>query len=244
MDKMTLSVGNKIEMVQISERLSGEEEKGRRYVSQILEFDEENEAVISAAMPIYEGKLIPLEIGTKYNVYFYTRKGLFTCTAVVLNRDKKDNIYTMQLELTSDLKKFQRRQYYRLEGSFQVYYKVFNQDEYDYYERTRKLAESLERAAYTNGVTLDVSGGGTRFLSKEKLQRGDRCHIVIYFNDEEEKKEPFSFVATIVSSVMTKNKPGVYEQRVEFEHQSERHRERFIKSIFEIERRMRQKERS
>ena len=65
-------------------------------------------------MPMEQGKVILLPVDGEYNLCFYTQSGLYQCLARVIDRYKSDNIFVLVMELTTDIRKYQRREYYRL----------------------------------------------------------------------------------------------------------------------------------
>ena len=109
-DKL-ISVGNKIEINIIKDRNIRNDEEKVTYVSQILDFDGEQ---IVAALPIREGHLVTLEVNSNLECYFYTGSGIYKAHAHITSRYKQGNLYMMNLELKDELKKFQRRQFFRL----------------------------------------------------------------------------------------------------------------------------------
>lgn len=78
-------------------------------------FDVLSEDQLEIMMPIEKGKVILLAVDGQFDLCFYTEKGLYQCFARVLDRYKSNNIYIVVVELTSNLRKRQRREYYRLD---------------------------------------------------------------------------------------------------------------------------------
>lgn len=234
-----LSVGNKIEMFELSKMASVSDEQRPVYVSQILEFDEDDEEIIKIAMPISEGKLIPLQTGRRLKLCFYTKNGLYTANCVIEKRYRIDNIYMMDVRFTTQLKKFQRRQFYRLNCNIELGYKVLTEEEYDCNTPDR-LTDTLMSGNYNNAISLDISGGGVRFAAKNPIEVGSGILLEISFNTAEGVRVS-NFLGRVISSVKTKNNEA-YEIRVNFENISERDREFIIKFIFNEERKKRQKE--
>ena len=120
MDRI-LSVGNKIELSKIKKN---KDDDAVTYVSQILDMKDEK---IVAAMPISEGHIVPIEPGSRMHAYFYTVKGIFSCEILVTERGKEGNIYIMEVECTTELKKFQRRQFYRLPCTIEGYFRIMTE---------------------------------------------------------------------------------------------------------------------
>ena len=81
--KVTFAIGDRIELMHIKSAI-GRKVSDKKYGSQLLDFDGDRTAKI--AMPISEGKVIPLEIDDDYNLCFFTNSGLYQCTARIKKR--------------------------------------------------------------------------------------------------------------------------------------------------------------
>ena len=88
---------------------SGEQRKSHQ--SQVLDILSEDR--IEIAMPMEKGKLILLPVDAEYDLYFYGENVLYQCYARVVDRFKNNNMYVLVMDLTSNLRKYQRREYYR-----------------------------------------------------------------------------------------------------------------------------------
>lgn len=236
-----LSEGDKIEFKEIL--LKSEEQAGKKpevYVSQIFECDEYDDT-INVAMPISKGKLVPLPKNSEFNTFFYTSKGLYQCRCKVIDKFKVGNIYTMKISMETEMKKYQRRQYYRLEKTMGLIYTHLTQKEYITMLETRKLPEDLmSRERYAEGTALDISGGGIRFVGKHLVPAKEKL-LVVFEVVTQNGPVKFRLPATVILSFETTGRSGRYEHRIEFENISNEYREILIKYIFEEERRMRKK---
>ena len=234
-----LSEGDRIEFKEIL--LRAEEQSGRKagiFVSQIFDFDE-NEGTIRVAMPISKGKLVPLPHDEVFDTYFYTSKGLYQCRSRVIDRYKSGNIYTMKISLETELQKYQRRQYYRLEKTLSLIYSPISDEEYIEMLETRKMPENLMKSErYAEGTALDISGGGIRFVGRSLVPTNKKMLVIfdIYTASGQVK---FRLPANVVLSFELPNHSNRFEHRIEFENISKEYREILIKYIFEEERKMR-----
>lgn len=236
-----LALGNKIEMREISKRLNSEKNESERvYVSQLLEFDEEEDDVLYIAMPIFEGKLVPLPVGARYELYFYAKKGIYAANAEIVNRYKSNNVYVLVVRMLSDLKKYQRRQFFRLETNIEIQYKLFGEEDEKFFRTMGKISDEMQERPYAAGVTLDISGGGVRFVAKERLNSGDKImvHLNLVIDDV---TYPCEAVAKVVASTNARGKENVYENRIEFVQIKDAEREMLIKYIFKEERNIRKR---
>ena len=233
-----LSEGDKIEFRDIvSQEDLDAGIKPRVYVSQIYEFTGNN--IIKTAMPISKGKLVPLDKGRKYDTFFFTSKGIYQCITRIINRSKSDKLYTLEIEQVTELKKFQRRQYFRLEKTIPIYYAELSDEDYLSILKTHHFPESMRDIdMFENADTLDISGGGMRFVGKRQIETGKRMLIMFDINDRE-RQIKFRLPATVILSFKVPNRIGMYEHRIEYENITREYRELLIKYIFEEERKKR-----
>lgn len=215
--KNFMGLGNKIEL--ITEAKS--DGKRKLYYSSIQEVSEGNDEVTILA-PIEMGRIIPLEINERYGMCIYTEKGLYRCEVVVVNREKDDNLYLITLEILTELQKYQRRQFYRLDCILTFQYRD----------------DSSAEENWCEGLILDISGGGMRFTSKDKLEvkKGIVIHLELSLNNGEEN---LYLSGIIIESIKAELDDTLFENRVEFDNISNDHREVVIKFIFDEERRRR-----
>lgn len=231
-----LAVGNKIEMIEIAKRNTDEK---KVYVSQILEFDEENEDILKIAMPILEGKLIPLQVGSRFHMTFYANQGMYLADCVVEERFREGNVYLMLVRLTTQLKKNQRRQYYRMNCYYRLQFKIFTEEEKEQYEDSKEIPETLHERDFLEGTALDLSGGGVRFVCGEKIKKNDMLLLQMALQMEAGVKT-FDIPSVVVAANSTKRDPDLYEIRLCYIDIPERNREVIIKYIFNEERKKRQ----
>lgn len=233
-----LAEGDKIEFRDIVSRADLDAGiKPRVYVSQIFEFTDKD--TIRAAMPISKGKLVPLERGKRFDVFFYTSKGIYQCVCQIIDRNKSNNIYTVEIKLLTDLQKFQRRQYYRLEKTIPIYYVGLSEEDYLSILETRRFPEHMKDLdLFEQANTLDISGGGMRFVGRKKIEQGQKV-LVMFDIDENGRAIRYRLPATVIISFNVPNRSGIFEHRVEYENITREYRELLIKYIFEEERKKR-----
>lgn len=238
-----VSLGDKVEVTRVD---SGENykknEKITTYFSRIYDIIEEDKLKIS--MPMEGTRLIVMDKNTKYELCIYTTYGLYKCRALLVDRYKEGNVFVAVLELYTGLQKFQRRQYYRLECNIALQYRILTEEETELLLNNRMPASfqnSLMSSGQIQGITLDISGGGIRFVSDTANEKGS--HMLIEFNIPlGEEMKYFSIVSVQIDSRKIPNKEAVYEHRIQFENITKREREDLIKYIFEEERRFRKNE--
>lgn len=206
--------------------------------SQVFEVIDDTQLKI--AMPMVRGKMIPLPINSRFNVCFYTKNGLYKSGFVVLKRYRQDGMHVLEVELIYELKKYQRRQYYRLECMIEIAYICVDDEfiEQGYDDEDIKRKFELEHS--TEGIVIDISGGGIRFASEEQLQVGSVVLVKLNIRVSEDRSV-YGVLGRVLGSRRMPNNEGMYEQRIEYQEISGKSRETIIKYIFEQERKLRKK---
>lgn len=251
--KDILQIGDKIELKQLDPK-GIPIKSSMTYVSQVVDFIDED--TISIASPIKNGLLVILERWINYRLYFYTAKGLYQCNSTVLKIYRENNMVVVQVKLTSELKKIQRRQYYRLECIHDIDYRLITEEELNleekllkgmYISKTEKseIEARLEelRNKWVHACMIDVSGGGCRFTSEETLEPGYKIRIKFDFILKDNLRK-IETTAEIIDSQKVYGRSGFYEHRAEFTDINQNDREDLIKYIFEQDRRRRKNEKS
>ncbi len=241
-----LSLGDRIELrkpAALSEKdnknVTKEHAKSSRpYISQIYDILDGEQLKI--AMPIVEGRVIPLPLHGRFDACFFTSGGLYQSKVVITDRYKEDGLYILVVDITSELKKFQRRQYFRLEYVMDITYKKINQEQIMVAVSDPQGLEEILSDGVRQGIALDVSGGGMRFTSAEELEKDSV--IIIMFNMGITEEKEVCLIANVISSTRNQNRERMFEHRVEFTNMKNTVRENLIKFIFETERRLRKKD--
>ncbi|MFU0826600.1 MAG: Flagellar brake protein YcgR [Lachnoclostridium sp.] len=251
-----ISIGDKVDIKPLTNSTKSNKSVNV-YKSMVIDFV--NEDTINIMMPIKGAKLITLNVGEKYILCFYTKKGLYQCTSVIVDRGRIGKIYALEVQLTSQLEKFQRRQFYRLEYLLEFKYRVLSEAESsDSHKKTspsdQKMVKlnKIDNKDLTNllntlekemigGTIIDLSGGGAKFISGVK-HKPDDILLMCMELDGSYKAKTYQIKARVLSSNKMENRKEYYEHRVQFIDIPENDREDIIKFIFEIERRRRNRE--
>ena len=189
-------------------------------------------------MPIENGHVVAVSPNTRLDACFYTAKGLYHGRVVVVERMKEANMHVMTVELQYELKKFQRRQYYRLSCTMDLQYRPMDDEEKENFLKTKELPEPERVYDLMDGVALDFSGGGIRFISRAKYEKNDLMYIKLKISYEDACRI-YLLVGKVVASAEGKNGRKNYENRVEFIELDSKIREEIIRYIFREERRQR-----
>lgn len=231
--------GNKLE-IQAVERAKyvDEKEKKRVYKSQVYDILSEDRLEIS--MPMEKSKLILLPVDVEYDLYFYTAGGLYQCFAKVIDRYKTGHNYLLLMELTSNLRKFQRREYYRLSCALEMNSRELKKEEIEAIEQEEYdcLAPGLP---LKRSIIVDISGGGIRFVGAYAYEPESlvccKYHLLV---DGREKE--YNLVAKIIAVRELEDRKGLFEHRAQYININTLEREEIIRFIFEEERKNRKRE--
>ena len=215
---------------------------GKTYKSSVFDFLSETELEIG--MPTDEGKMVMFNVGFECQFYFYTSRGLYTCEVVITNRYKKDNFYLLSASIKTPLKKFQRRDYFRLECLIDfAYYQISK--EVANLETTEELFEVIADPAYIEhrklARTKDLSGGGCKFTTMEPLEVGSKILIVIRLVNEK-VDHMFYLVTDIIACDSVEKMQGLWVARGKFNFKNIKDRDLIIRYVFEEDRMNRKRE--
>lgn len=231
--------GDRVELIPVESRTKFKDapEEVKTYstkVSNIIDDD-----TVELLMPMEQTKLILLPVDAEYNVVFYTNGGLYQCFAKVIDRYKSGILYLVEFELTSNLRKYQRREYYRFSCALEMCARNLEEEEIEAVEQNLKVwlqpGKPIRRS-----VIVDLSGGGLRFMSNQKYETGSMLYISYNLIKGSIRKQ-YELVGKVLSVRAIENRPGTWEHRVQYYNIDEGTREEIIQFIFEEERKNRRK---
>ena len=233
----TFSIGDRIEMTQTASSM-GRAISENKYASQVLDFD--NRHTIKVSMPIFEGKIIPLDIGDDYQLVFFTKNGLLRCIGRIRKRYTEDKMHVMDVSFITEVKKFQRRNYYRLECMFTVRFRTWEEDVPAQDDGSEKKEEIVIRD-WEEGTVSDLSGGGIRFRCGRQFEPEAYVEVLVPLSFKR-GIVPFRAKMRVVSCRPYELKSSVYEVRGEFLEVSDTERETVVQYVFQEQRRRLKKE--
>jgi len=230
--------GNRVELQSVKRMNLPDGEEKKVYSTKV--YDIVSDERIELLMPMEATKIILLPVDGEYDLCFYTENGLFQCYARVVDRYRDNNMYVLALDLTTNLRKFQRREYYRFSCALQM----------DSRELLQEEAESIELTAnymlqpglpLKKSVIVDISGGGLRFISNMEYAVGSviLCRYSLFIDGAPKE---YSIVGKVLSVKASETRKDIYEHRVQYLNIETEEREEIIKYIFNEERKSRRKE--
>ena len=191
---------------------------------------------LELVMPMEQTKLVLLPVGGEYDVCFYSHKGVYRTDVRIVDRQKVNGMYILIVDLISSLHKYQRREYYRFNCIVDVMAREMTKYEEDAFARGRTYIVSEQDMI--KGVIVDISGGGTRFVSKHKFTE-DSMILMQFDLSILGSYRSFLLAAKVIYSGEIENREEEYENRVKFEYIDTMTREEIIRYIFDEERKNR-----
>ncbi len=232
-----IAPGSKIELEAIDRVLQEDGSYQRKkFDSKVVDVIDEDRLEI--LMPMEQTKLVLLPLNGEYDIHFFTTKGLFQCLVRVVNRYKNGNLYLLEIELISNLQKYQRREYYRYSCMIPISYRLLTNAEKIALESKKNVL--FDELPMIESQIVDISGGGIRFISKDTADIND----MIYTEYALSNGKRFKHVAKILAVKPLDNptKDAKYEFRCQFVDILNGEREMIIRYIFEEERKKRKRE--
>ena len=203
-------------------------------------YDVVSEDRMEIAMPMVQSKLVLLPLDSEYDICLYTDNGLYQCFGRVIDRYKTKSIYLVLVELTSNLRKFQRREFYRFSCALEMQSRKLEEKEVRSIEK--EIIELSPNLPLQRSIVVDISGGGLRFVANYSYEPGTLIQCRYNLNIDGKFKE-YNLVGKVLRVQENENKPGLYEHRVQYVDINTEEREEIIRFIFEEERKSRQKDR-
>ncbi len=194
-------------------------------------------------MPIEDGKLILLPVDGEYDMYFYGNNVVYQCTARVADRYRHNGQYVLVMDLTSNLRNYQRREYYRFSCALEMDSRQLGEEEEI---AVAAQEEMLPALPLKSSVIVDISGGGLRFVAYYAYEVNSlilcKYHLQIDGREKEYRlvgkvlavneleKEPGVFCGAVSLEII---EPGVFDHRVQYVNVDPQDREEIIQYIFD-----------
>lgn len=235
-----VAIGDKIELQSVERRLDEPSNKEQKVYGSMIH-DILSEDTMEIVMPMEQTRLILLPVDSEYDLVIYGATGPYQCFARVIDRYKSNNVYILVVELTSNLRKYQRREYYRFSCALEMCAR--NLEEAEIQALEQKAPYELQPGLpLKRSVIVDISGGGLRFVSDQRYEPDSLlyCSYNLLVGNQVKKYE---VIGKVLAARELDNKPGTFEHRVQYYNLDADVREEIIKFIFEEERKERKKER-
>ncbi|EHL19983.1 hypothetical protein HMPREF9628_00980 [Peptoanaerobacter stomatis] len=193
----------------VKTKITGEMEE---YASKIVGIEEND--IFLLETPIKQTQLVLLINGSVVNmIYMHENLGMYSVDLEVVEKIRDDNnIPLVRAKKVSDIRKIQRRNFFRLLTSMDI------------------AVRKINGVVLENTKTVDISGGGIRLLSKQDFDIND----IVRLDFQLESKE-FSVDAKVVKIDYTDVR-GAKEVSLQFIDILEKDRNEIIRFIFDKQR--------
>lgn len=207
-----------------------------------------SDAKYSLAAPVIQGRSFPLDIGRHLTAYYsIENQGIFSFQCLVVSRNTEDNLPAVQVLRTSEIRKSQRRMFYRVAFFSNIELKVPKKEDTNMSElQKRRLEQMKQKYADRKDIIIDtdeedydiikleardLSGGGFRSISRKKI---DEESIVEGYIELEGMK--ISFKAKVMRSILNTLPYEHYEIGCMFIEMDEVYRAKIINYVFRKQR--------
>ncbi|MDR0324703.1 MAG: PilZ domain-containing protein [Oscillospiraceae bacterium] len=135
---------------------------------------------------------LPVKKDDKLSLYIFRESGMLTCTVTAENIFKERGLVFIEVEIRSKISRYQRRDFVRFDTLLPVSVwplaGVPNADRLSDAEAValladRKLSGAANKDGMIGGFTLDISGGGLRYFSKEMMELGAVGSCEVFLDD-------------------------------------------------------------
>ena len=212
---MGIAIGNKIELVRLDQVIRNEQNK-KVYVSKIYDILDQDK--LQRARPIFEGRIVPLDLAERYTACFY----------------KSGNLFFLDIKLLGALEKVQRRQFYRYDCLIDAQIRVVSDEEYDT-GIPDDISVPEDALPWQPARIVDISGGGLRLNQRTNIERNEVVKVKFMVSIVGEILQ-FNLFARILSSTPVRERSDMFEQRMEFLKITQDERDKIVRFIFESER--------
>lgn len=214
----------------------------KKFKSNVYRVLSDEELLLSA--PLEKGALYPIRSGENILVAFNKdNSGIYDFYADVIARKKAGHLSAIIIRKTSDLRKTQRRHYFRFSyvGAFEILDSIEEKEGLDHlkekYKNNKDIIIDEEEEKFITMDGRDISGGGFRAVSKKSFEAGE---IVDGRVDLDGKL--LKFKAKIIRCTEIEGPYPKYDVAFQFFEIDDRVRAEIISFIFRRERKTRNKE--
>ena len=179
------------------------------------------ERLILVGSPFINGDIIPLRIGTKLKLIFWDELSAYSFLTEIKQR-VAEPIHMFVLSMPDSILRVQRRNFVRVTAIKPITFQTVTSE---------GLSDSVK------GTTLDLSGGGLRFLTEELVEDKSILNVQLTLP----KGDMQIPVLVCRADKLEDSKPQRYCVSTEFHEMQERVRDQIIRYIFQLQREMRKK---
>jgi len=231
--KKFFKLGTHLELVPVGYTLDSPDAYEKKYISSVHEVLQDETVVITN--PTHKSQMIHLRPGEKYDCYLFLDNKIFKCRIKVLRSRNDFNLRVVETELLTNIVKYERRQFFRLDVAMDIRYLTLRPDNTAAFKEAVKTNSLLQMEGFQTATTRDVSGGGLRFVCNEELPIGSM--LITHIETEMDgRPKQYVFLAKVLASKKHEEIRGLYESRVQFVDLKQSAREELVQYIFHCQR--------
>lgn len=208
------SVGDKVQVKII------DKENSYSYASKIANI--ENDDIIEILFPMYKSNTLYILNGERLELIINKQDAVLKFLGVVLDKNYK-SIPVLKLKITSEPKRVQRRNFYRLKIVKPIRYRVISQ-----------IDGNEEITEFDEGIVTDISEGGIMFYARKEMDINNLLEFEISLESETIMK----LSGVIVRKQYNKEKSHLYEYGVKFKDLGNVNSNVLTKFIFQEQRKL------
>ena len=205
--------------------------------------DIEEDGTIELEMPMRAGKAVLVPMGIRYEFIFSMDRRLYRAEADIVGRFRRDGFSLLKARLSSQIEKFQRRAYYRLDLLLPLDFITLDERAGELMKMAdiRQLIDGRQdELIFGNGTIVNISGGGVRFVTETDLK--EVPYLFMRFAIEIGGRQQ---IIALIGQILHDPEMKVQKQksyRVRTLYKDSQCQEQIIRFIFETERKIRKKE--
>lgn len=173
-----------------------------------------------------------------YILYIYTSQKVYRCSTYYHSMYSDEGKIYFCLEVVSSLEKIQRRMHQRVSCHSRILVQVLEP------EQVQKIVENKDRKLFNEYKSLnesfedsmvDISGGGIRFTTKNKVNVYNYLYVTFEIMSNETAVE-LNIIGEVVYSALLPNDQECFDVRMKYIGLSKKEREQIIHFVFQLER--------
>ncbi len=234
--------GDRVEIQEVEKSTKSKNQEQKIYSTSV--YDVLSDERLELLMPMEQTKLVLLPVDVEIDLCFYTKAGIYQCYAKIIERYKNNEVFILLLELSTSLRRHQRREYYRFNCILNMKSRALVKEEIKAFEEKGipPILLPNQDMSLTESTIVDISGGGVRFISDSQYDN-DTLICMTYHLLVQGKEKTYELLGKVLSSSEIENRKDQYEHRIQFVNIDNLEREEIIRFIFEEERKSRQRAR-
>jgi len=178
----------------------------------------------SIQTPTKMGRTLFLRRGDNVKVSYFDQEGRYFFDSVIVGRSREDNVPLYRLQIPDQMQRVQKRNFVRVD--------IITEIKYQKLVAEKNGGDIIEDGPVRRASTLDLSGGGIKFISKEKLQKHSLVSIEIKVSDWSKKEKCIKALAKVLRVAQSEIQRGEWIVGASFEQINERDRDMLISYIF------------